>query len=128
MIILLFLVTCLLLFLLLSWELALWMLLPTTIVYGVLGLLLRRRVSAALRLPPQTGVKLMIGSTAEVVSVSRRPGRTDYLVRHEGELWSATSKEELSPGDQVRIIAVDGVRLTVARAEKPEQDQAKSTS
>ena len=33
-----------------------------------------------------------------------------------GEIWSATSSEDIRKGDQVRVVAVDGMRLTVCRA------------
>ena len=33
-----------------------------------------------------------------------------------GEIWSATSSEDIRKGDQVRVVAVDGMRLTVRRA------------
>ncbi len=32
-----------------------------------------------------------------------------------GEIWSATSDEDIQEGDQVRVVAVDGLRLTVRR-------------
>ena len=33
-----------------------------------------------------------------------------------GEIWSATSNEDIQQGDQVRVVSVDGMRLTVRRA------------
>jgi len=36
------------------------------------------------------------------------------MVRIEGELWSARSRDALEPGETVVIVAVEGNRLTVA--------------
>lgn len=36
-------------------------------------------------------------------------------VRAGGELWKATSTDELAPGDQVTVAAVDGLLLKVKR-------------
>src|SRR5262249_57488849 len=64
---------------------------------------------AARRLPVQTGAQQMVGQVAEV----RGPG----LVFVDGALWQAHAADdsELVPGEQVRIQAVDGLQLTVAR-------------
>jgi membrane-bound serine protease (ClpP class) len=64
---------------------------------------------AARRLPVTTGVHTMIGKLAEV----RGPG----LVFVDGALWQAHAVDdsELVPGEHVRVQAVDGLRLTVAR-------------
>ena len=37
------------------------------------------------------------------------------MVSTHGELWSATSDEDVREGDEVRIVAVDGMQLTVKR-------------
>ena len=64
---------------------------------------------AAQRRPVQTGVQKMIGKVAEV----RGPG----LVFVDGALWKAHAADnsELIPGERVRVQAVDGLQLTVAR-------------
>ena len=36
-----------------------------------------------------------------------------------GEIWSAISDEDIQKGDQVRVVAVDGLRLTVRRVTPP---------
>jgi membrane protein implicated in regulation of membrane protease activity len=54
----------------------------------------------------QTGAEGMVGERAEVIG----PGR----VRVRGEIWSATGGDApLKPGDEVRVIAVDGLTLRV---------------
>ena len=48
---------------------------------------------------------------AEVVDWKDGEGR----VRAGGELWRATSTDELTPGDEVTVAAVDGLLLKVKR-------------
>ena len=64
---------------------------------------------AARRLPVTTGVQTMVGQTAEV----RGPG----LVFVDGALWQAHAADdsELVPGERVRVQAVNGLQLIVAR-------------
>jgi membrane protein implicated in regulation of membrane protease activity len=59
------------------------------------------------RRKPAIGVEAMIGSSATVISPTQ--------VRIHGELWGARSDESLEPGDQVEVVAVDGLTLVVAR-------------
>lgn len=48
---------------------------------------------------------------AEVVEWNGKEGR----VRAGGEVWRATSTDELAPGDEVTVAAVDGLLLEVKR-------------
>jgi len=70
-----------------------------------------------MRLPQPTGVESLIGETGEVVGRLDSIGPTRYLVRCRGELWSAVSEEGLKPGEEVRVVAVDGIKLVVTRRE-----------
>jgi membrane protein implicated in regulation of membrane protease activity len=58
----------------------------------------------------------LIGTEAKVVSSLKPVGEAQYLVRSVGELWGATSRDVLQPGDTVSIIAVEGIRLVVGLA------------
>ncbi|MBL0373538.1 nodulation protein NfeD [Rhizobium sp. KVB221] len=58
-----------------------------------------------------TGAEQMIGISGTVSSWTDTSG---YIVAH-GERWSAVSAERLSAGDDVRVIARDGLTLEVAR-------------
>jgi membrane protein implicated in regulation of membrane protease activity len=51
------------------------------------------------------------GEHVEVVEWS---GRSGY-VRAGGELWSAVSKDELAPGDSVKVAKMDGLVLEVRK-------------
>jgi membrane-bound serine protease (ClpP class) len=52
-----------------------------------------------------TGAEGLVGARAEVIG----PGR----VRVHGEIWSATGSSPLSPGQRVRVAAVEGLTLRV---------------
>jgi membrane-bound serine protease (ClpP class) len=70
----------------------------------VLGTALRGRKAAIV-----SGVEDMIGAHARVIDWTAQGGR----VRMRGELWNARSTAALSPEDNVRIVAVDGLTLVV---------------
>ena len=58
-----------------------------------------------------TGAEALVGSTGVVA--------TRHQVRVAGELWRTKSADELGPGDEVKIVAVDGMTLTVKREGPP---------
>jgi membrane protein implicated in regulation of membrane protease activity len=64
---------------------------------------------------PETGSESLIGAVAEVVSKLNQGDHAKYLVRSQGELWSADSSDALRNGEIVSITAVDGIRLIVHR-------------
>src|SRR2546423_8113604 len=51
-----------------------------------------------------TGSEALVGTTGVVANRSQ--------VRVAGELWHFTSADEIAPGEEVRIAAVDGMTLT----------------
>jgi membrane-bound serine protease (ClpP class) len=66
-------------------------------VFAWIKFLRRYRVS--------TGAEGLVGERGEVIGPDR--------VRVHGEIWSATAGSELTPGQRVRVAAVDGLTLTV---------------
>ena len=76
------------------------------ILAGVVGVAVRSRKQTV-----QTGAEQLIGGPAEVVEWSGREGR----VRVHGEIWLAESEMELAPGDRVRVIGREGLKLTVKK-------------
>jgi membrane protein implicated in regulation of membrane protease activity len=70
-----------------------------------------------------TGAEGLIGKDAKVVSQSRSGNEPAYLVEVKGELWTATSADDVKIGETVRITTVDGIRLVVKRKE---MDKAKA--
>jgi membrane protein implicated in regulation of membrane protease activity len=66
------------------------------------------------RRPPVTGAESLVQKEAEVISKSTA-GKNLYMVRVNGELWTAQSRSIIHPGQTVTIMAVNGNRLTVER-------------
>jgi membrane-bound serine protease (ClpP class) len=91
-----------------------WVIGPT--VAGTAGIFLFAVAAGvrALGRPPSTGAESLVGKTA---TVRERLG-PEGQVMVSGELWRAVAEgEPLEPGAHVRIVAVDGLTLRVARAE-----------
>ena len=74
-------------------------------------------ITRAMRKPIQDGFQSLIGTEAEVISKQALAHSAKYLVRAQGELWSAYSTDALQPGEQVNIVAVRGIGIVVERAE-----------
>ena len=62
---------------------------------------------------PTTGLAGMLEEVGEALSPigPARPGR----VSTHGEIWTATSDQDIQQGERVRVVAVEGMRLTVRR-------------
>lgn len=100
----------------LFWLLPLGYALPINIAVWLASPFLYRAIRKAMRKPIQDGFQSLIGTEAEVVSKS--PDHSaKYLVRCQGELWSAYSTDVLEIGEQVNIVAVKGIGVVVERAE-----------
>jgi membrane-bound serine protease (ClpP class) len=81
-------------------------------IVAVAGLLVRLAVSAS-RLPPTTGEDGMIGSNGVALS-PLSPGSRGRISTH-GEIWQAVSDEPIPEGAPVRVVAVDGLTLSVRK-------------
>jgi membrane-bound serine protease (ClpP class) len=73
-------------------------------------LLMMWMLTRSWRRPVVTGEEQMLGSRARVVDWHGQEGR----VRIHGELWRAAGPTDLSPGEEVRVKAIDGLTLEVA--------------
>lgn len=71
---------------------------------GALGFALRARRRAVV-----TGAEAMIGATGKVVSWNEGAGR----IRVQGEIWNAQAARGFAPGDGVRVVRRDGLKLIV---------------
>src|SRR5262245_52677963 len=60
----------------------------------------------------QMGPETLVGSTATVVTACAPQGQ----VRVQGELWRARCADGAAVGEEVRIVALDGLTLLVERA------------
>ncbi len=70
--------------------------------------------AAALRPSPQTGSEALIGARAVVRGAQPIPGQT-AMVYLNGELWQAVADLPLAEGDEVEVVAREGMRLRVRK-------------
>ena len=98
-----------------SISVSLWVLIPTVLVLGFGGGLVIRFAYQSRHGPPDPEVVDLIGQVVETTSDLNPRG----TVRARGETWTAVleGRGSLSEGQQVRIVAVDGIMLTVAPIE-----------
>jgi membrane-bound serine protease (ClpP class) len=85
--------------------------LATTLPFAVLTVFLMRLVLKSRKWRTATGKEELLGSEGIVTSALSANG--EGMVRVHGELWRATSKENLPEGARVRVRHVDGLKLDV---------------
>jgi membrane-bound serine protease (ClpP class) len=79
-------------------------------IFLTIGMLLKNR-----RRKPVSGIETLVGQTALVEALhGHHP-----MVRLDGELWQVEGDTPLQPGDQVSVLSMDGLTLTV-RKQPPE--------
>lgn len=74
-------------------------------------------ITKAMKKPIQDGFQSLVGTEAEVVSKRAPDHSAQYLVRSQGELWSAYSTDVLEIGEQVNIVAVKGIGVVIERVD-----------
>ncbi len=94
-----------------EFQLSLRIVLPVAVAFAAIAVMLVRLGVAAQRRPAVTGIAGMIGEAGQAVTPigPTQPGR----VAVHGELWDATAVQPVAEGARVRIIAIDGLRVTV---------------
>lgn len=103
----------------LFWLLPLEYALPINITVWLATPFLYRVIRRALTRPVKDGFQSLVGTEAELVS-KWAPNQSDrYLVRAQGELWSAYSTDTLEIGERVNIVAVKGNGIVVERSSNP---------
>jgi membrane protein implicated in regulation of membrane protease activity len=93
------------LFLILSWQIAL----PLYVMGVIVSLAIYRKIIQVQRKMPIMGKGAMIGDRAIVVRVEG----SDIEVQYEGEIWRAISSQPLQSGQKVMIEGVEGLTLRV---------------
>jgi membrane-bound serine protease (ClpP class) len=93
------------LFLFLSWQIAL----PLYVAAVIVSLMIYWKIIEAQRKAPVVGKRAMIGDHAVVV----RAEGDDVEVEYDGEIWRAASSEPLHQGQRVTIESVEGLILKV---------------
>ncbi|TKJ29539.1 MAG: hypothetical protein CEE40_07950 [Chloroflexi bacterium B3_Chlor] len=99
------------LFAFLPWEMAF----PAYAIISVASLFIYYKIMRAMRQPVQSGREAIMGAIATVVTPLDPVGQ----VRYKNELWSAVSEEKLRPGQPVRVVGLQGMKLIVTDAENP---------
>lgn len=97
------------------WFMPLNLAIPIYTVIVLISGLSYRLIRKSMKKRPETGTESLIGAEAEVISRLKPGDHAQYLVRSQGELWSARSPNVLHPGETVNIEAVDGITLMVKR-------------
>jgi membrane-bound serine protease (ClpP class) len=80
-------------------------------VVGILSFLLAWVVYRALRRRPTTGREGLVGEQGKALSAIY--GLGEVFVH--GEIWKATSEEEIQEGDAIEVMGVDGLALKVRK-------------
>jgi membrane-bound serine protease (ClpP class) len=99
-----------------SWA----VILPVITLASVFTLLVIGTGINALRRRPATGREEMVG----LVGIARTALTPDGQLAVRGELWEAVSEQPVSAGDQVEVMAVDGLRLRVKPYQKTKEVRA----
>jgi len=95
-----------------GYRLDLAVVLPGVLVTVAILALLSWKTLQLRRAPARTGISGMVGESARVVEpFAGGTGRVHF----QGEYWEAEGPADLAPGDQVRIVRVDGLKLIVER-------------
>lgn len=84
---------------------------PVYTVIVFVSLAIYYLILRAMHRPVITGREGIIQGTGWVIEVRKHQVR----VRVRNELWNAESSDKLRPGDQVKIVGVDGLMLRVQR-------------
>ena len=88
---------------------------PVAVVTGGLVVMLGRVALQAQRQRPVTGAEGLIDERGTAMT-DISPAAAGQVTVH-GEIWRATSAEAVATGTRIRVVAIDGLTLTVARAD-----------
>jgi membrane-bound serine protease (ClpP class) len=95
---------------------------PLTLAVAGIAFFLVRLAVQSQRTPAVTGRNGLLAESGVALG-SFPPGAVGQIQTH-GEIWSAVADVPIHAGDTVRIVAVDGLRLTVASAAQPRVEQS----
>ena len=98
-------------------QVSLKLILPVVLGMSAILLFLVRLAVASQRRRSVTGTSGMVGEPGTVLTWAAGGG--DGRVSAHGEIWTARSTDALEPGQRVRIVAVEGLSLTVRREPSP---------
>lgn len=93
------------------WILPFSVALPLYLLIVALSGFIYFKIMRAMKHRPQSGPEAMIGHTVKIIETTGQSGRVIY----DGEIWEAESDELLKEGEQVEILAVEGLTLQVGK-------------
>jgi membrane-bound serine protease (ClpP class) len=93
-------------------QLALPVVIGTTVVSGAFFLLVVSMLIRSRKRRVVSGGEALLGAGGEVISWDDGTG----TVLVQGERWQANANQALAPGDRIRVVARDGLTLTVERS------------
>jgi membrane-bound serine protease (ClpP class) len=99
-----------------EFQVGLRLIIPVTLTLSAIILFLVQLAVKSQRSQPITGEAGMLGSLGQALTAIDPGG--NGRVRTRGEIWTATSAEPITAGDMVRVVALQGLLLTV-RPDRP---------
>lgn len=84
---------------------------PLYLVIVALSGFIYFKIMRAMKHRPESGTEAMIDHTVEVIETNGHSSRVIF----DGEIWEAESDELLKKGEQVEILAVEGLTLRVGK-------------
>ncbi len=94
-------------------QLSLRVIAPVVLGFTAIGAILVRLAAAAQRQPARTGAQAMLGQPA-IALAALSPGEAGQVSVH-GEIWRAVTEEPVARGAHLRVVAIDGLTLTVRK-------------
>ncbi len=90
-----------------SWK----VIIPSAVMMAVVFAVAMGMALRAQRSKPTTGMKGIIGE----VGVTRTRVKEDGRIFVHGEIWNATSDEEIRKGSKVRVVSIEGLTLKIEK-------------
>jgi membrane-bound serine protease (ClpP class) len=94
-----------------EFQVGLRLIIPVTLTLSAIILFLVQLAVKSQRSQPITGEAGMLDSVGQALTAIDTGGTG--RVRTRGEIWTATSAEPITAGDMVRVVALQGLLLTV---------------
>ncbi|MFZ0456063.1 MAG: NfeD family protein [Ignavibacteriaceae bacterium] len=91
------------------WILPFQLALPIYIVILIISAAMYRAIMKSMMTPVKTGSEGLIGMVGNFLGFNSEEG----IVRVHGEIWNASSPENLKPGEEIRVVDVNGLHLLV---------------
>ena len=98
----------------LFWILPFDLALPIYMVILIASIIVYYAIMKSMRTPVTTGSEGLIGEIGNFIGLTSG----EKLVRIHGEIWNASSPENIKPGEEIRVVNVNGLHLLVERIKR----------